>query len=75
LIESGQPTNQILYAYSRALGRSPSSIDKEKSLKALESLAESDGDDFWRKLARTQLADETGKYKPKKKPAKEGGKP
>lgn len=70
-VDAGLGGNQAMYEFSRALGKSPRASDREKSRQALERLAESDQDDFWRRLARQALATESGKYQPKKK-AKEG---
>lgn len=74
-VEKGQGGNQLLYAYAKALEKTEEKPNQEKSRSVMEQIAESEKDDFWRKLARTMLADEqTGKYKPKKQSTKEGGK-
>jgi hypothetical protein len=57
-VDQGLGGNQMMFEYARALGRSPASTDQEKSRVTLKKIADSQVDDFWRKLAREALANQ-----------------
>ncbi len=52
-VDAGLGGNRALYEYARALDRTG---EKERSRKAMERLAESKQEDFWRKLATESIA-------------------
>ncbi len=54
-VEAGLGGNHLMYEYARALERSGDAAGQQKALEVLKRLAESQTDDFWRKLAREAL--------------------
>ena len=75
-VEAGLGGNQALYEYSHSLARTGAHGDHEKSRKVLEKLAQSEKDDFWRKLARqsSPVGKANGNANVSSNNAKEGGK-
>ncbi len=54
-VDEGAGGNHALYRYAQALEKTESEESHRKAKVALEKLAKSDQDDFWRKLARESL--------------------
>jgi len=63
VFENASVGNRALYEYSRALKKIGGADNLQKAQVALDKLAESKVDDFWRKLAREALAGKDSKTK------------